>query len=576
MNLISHGSNRPCFGDSDVRCLRLPIRVCPQSRCGRIDQLADPATFLAAARLIPPLPTERSARHANQGQERPLGRSRIKPHPDDRSIFCNAILRWNGQRFVAEDSGVSANLRGGWGSDPGNVWAVGEGGTLLHKDGAKWQSLTTDTSVTLESVIGTAEGVFAVGGSSTVLRWDGTALGRETTSCAASLLGIAASGMDLISVGEGYCMTRRSAGVWGAMPSLSTPPTDKSGYFSVVGSNGNNTWVSGRPGNIYRFDGNAWSQFELKTMEVARSLFALPSGELWIGGTDLYKLTSSLPTRINARPQEAIYSLSAATAGTLWAVGFQGTVLRRSGTTWEPIRSEATSSLYGVFSPSEEQAYVIGFDALGSTLSLCANRVCSVIEKPKLGVEYAAIHGVDAETFWVVGKAGVVKTWSMKGGSLVDDASTLGGSAALNQVFALDATHVYAVGEQGLVAVRGSAGWAADGSAPTGRQNLQAVWASATSDLWVGGSNGFVAHFDGSAWSTMSSGVSETISSIAGTSPTDVWAVTLQGTVLRYNGQSFAIVSRDELPRLHAIVSKGGHLYLSGALGTILHRSPTE
>ena len=64
--------------------------------------------------------------------------------------------------------------------------------------------------------------------------------------------------------------------------------------------------------------------------------------------------------------------------------------------------------------------------------------------------------------------------------------------------------------------------------------------------------------------------------SIAGTSPTDVWAVTLQGTVLRYNGQSFAIVSRDELPRLHAIVSKGGHLYLSGALGTILHRSPTE
>ncbi len=193
---------------------------------------------MEAARLIPPLPTARSARHPNHGRERPLGRSRIKPHPDDRSIFCNAILRWNGQRFVAEESGVSANLRGGWGGDPGNVWAVGEGGTLLHKDGAKWQSLATDTSATLESVIGTAEGVFAVGGSNTVLRWDGTALGRETTSCAASLLGIAVSGMDLISVGEGYCMTRRSAGVWGAMPSLSTPPTDKSGYFSVVGSNG--------------------------------------------------------------------------------------------------------------------------------------------------------------------------------------------------------------------------------------------------------------------------------------------------------------------------------------------------
>ncbi len=477
---------------------------------------------------------------------------------------------------MAEESGVSANLRSGWGDDPGNLWAVGEGGTLLHKDGAQWQRIATDTSATLEAVTGTAEGVFAVGGSSSVLRWDGTALGRETTLCPGSLLGIAASGADLISVGEGYCMNRRSAGVWGAMPSLSAPPTDKSGYFSVVASNGSNTWVSGRPGNIYRFDGSAWSQFELKTMEVASSLFALPGGELWSGGTDLYKLTSSLPTRINARPQEAIYSLSAATAGTLWAVGFQGTVLRRNGTTWEPIRSEVSSSLYGVYSPAEEVAYVIGFDALGSTLSLCANRSCSLIEKPKAGVEYAGIHGVDADTFWVVGKVGVVKTWSKKDNALVDDVSSLGGAASLNQVFALDAAHVYAVGEQGLVAVRGSTGWTADSSAPTGRQNLQAVWASSASDVWVGGSNGFIAHFDGSAWSVVSSGVSETISAIAGTSPTDVWAVTLQGSVLRFDGQAFSIVSRDELPRLHSIVGTGGHLYLSGALGTILHKSPTE
>ncbi len=135
---------------------------------------------------------------------------------------------------MAEDSGVTAHLYGVFGDDPSNVWAVGEGGTLLHKDGPRWQVIPTDTSATLSSVVGTPEGVFVAGGSSSLLRWDGAALVRESTSCTQPLLGVARSGADLIGVGEGYCMTRRRAGVWSALPLLSTPPTDKSGNFSVI------------------------------------------------------------------------------------------------------------------------------------------------------------------------------------------------------------------------------------------------------------------------------------------------------------------------------------------------------
>lgn len=491
-----------------------------------------------------------------------------------RHAVRNAILHWNGQRFVSEDAGISATLYAAWTDGSDTVWAAGSDGALYRREAGSWTSWATDSSSALRAVHGTSDGVFVAGSSSALWRWDGSVGTREATPCGGSMLGLGLVGSELLSVGESYCMAKRSGGTWVSMTAPSMLPTDKNGYFSVVASSSGTTWVSGRPGNLFRFDGSTWTQLELKTMEVASSLWASPGGEVWIGGTDLYKVSSSLPSRVNARPQEAIYSLSAATAETLWAVGFAGTVLRRSGTTWEPIRSEATSALYGVYSPSDEVAYVIGFDAAGSTLSMCANRACSLIEKPRAGIEYSAIHGVDANTFWVVGKGGVVRTWNAKNAALADDTSMLGSSAALNQVFAIDSSLVYAVGEQGLVALREASGWRADISAPTGRQSLQALWASSSADVWIGGTNGFAAHFDGASWSVVQTGISDSISAISGTGPSDVWAVTLQGSVLRYDGQRFVIVSQSELPRLHSIVGKDGHLYLAGALGTILHKSP--
>lgn len=492
-------------------------------------------------------------------------------------LFVDGILKWNGQRFEGDDSGVGASLLGGWASGSDNVWIVGEGGTLLHQSGGGWQQVDTQTSRTLSAVTGTADGVFAVGGSGSVLRWDGSSLTTESTTCATALLGIGQVGADLLSVGEGYCMTRRSGGVWTAVPSMSVPPTDKSGYFSVVGSYQGSSYVSGRPGTLYKLDGTSWSQLELTTMGVARSLLVLPTGDVWIGGSDLYRANGSLPVRLNARPQETLYALSGATADAMWATGFSGTVLRRNGTTWEPVRSDATSPLYGVYSPSADVAFVIGFDSSESTLSRCSSKACSIIEKAS-NLEYTSIHGIDADNYWVVGKSGVLKMWSAKSAALVDETGSLPKGASLNHVHAVAGAggarpSVIAVGEQGLVMRRTAMGWLPDSSAPTGKQNLLAVWASADSDVFVGGSNGLIAHFDGSAWAVIPTSVTDTISGIAGTSASDVWAVTVQGSVLRYDGQQFKTVSRDELPSLQAISAVDGQVYIAGALGTILHKS---
>ena len=43
------------------------------------------------------------------------------------------LLKWNGTAWAAQTSGTPNGLRGVWGADANNVWAVGYYGAILHK-----------------------------------------------------------------------------------------------------------------------------------------------------------------------------------------------------------------------------------------------------------------------------------------------------------------------------------------------------------------------------------------------------------------------------------------------------------
>jgi hypothetical protein len=73
-------------------------------------------------------------------------------------------------------SGTTRNLSGVWGSSGSNVFAVGDGGTILHYDGRTWSAMSSGTTESLFGVWGTsATDVFAVGATGTILHYDGGA-----------------------------------------------------------------------------------------------------------------------------------------------------------------------------------------------------------------------------------------------------------------------------------------------------------------------------------------------------------------------------------------------------------------
>ena len=100
---------------------------------------------------------------------------------------------------------------------------------------------------------------------------------------------------------------------------------------------------------------------------------------------------------------------------------------------------------------------------------------------------------------------------------------------------------VYAVGGSGTILHYDGRAWSAMSSSTDGV--LLGVWGSSGSDVYAVGLNGTILHYDGSAWSAMHSGTSQTLRGVWGSSDSDVFAVGYWGTILHYDGSTWSEMS---------------------------------
>jgi hypothetical protein len=98
-----------------------------------------------------------------------------------------------------------------------------------------------------------------------------------------------------------------------------------------------------------------------------------------------------------------------------------------------------------------------------------------------------------------------------------------------------------------------SGNWKAMDSSAAQGTNLTAVWGSSPSDIFAVGADGMILHYDGQAWSTMTSGTFKHLSGIWGSSPSDVFAVGEDGTILHYDGKSWTTMDSSNTNWLYGI-----------------------
>src|SRR5512139_1583685 len=129
------------------------------------------------------------------------GENPAKPPPPPPDGVLDWAVQTTGER-----------IRSIWGSQGGDLFAVGPQGAILHTRGASWTFQRSGTDARLNGVWGaSATDVFAVGvrgggGGNVIRHYDGTAW-SEMTSGASSDVGLGdvwgASGRDVFAIGNG-------------------------------------------------------------------------------------------------------------------------------------------------------------------------------------------------------------------------------------------------------------------------------------------------------------------------------------------------------------------------------------
>jgi hypothetical protein len=74
----------------------------------------------------------------------------------------------------------------------------------------------------------------------------------------------------------------------------------------------------------------------------------------------------------------------------------------------------------------------------------------------------------------------------------------------------------------------------------TSINNLLTVWASSTSDAWIGGDLGLLLHYDGTTWNEVASGVATAFLSIRGASATKAWSSDENGSIRLWDGKTWS------------------------------------
>jgi hypothetical protein len=258
--------------------------------------------------------------------------------PDGQDVFSvgdrGTILHLSGGlpmaagAFAAEMSGTTENLYAVWGTSAADVWAAGNGGTLLHRDASGWKSVASPTVARLEGLYALApDDAWAVGRLDTmtpiVLHWAGAAWAKVALPRVDDLRAIWAAGpADVWAAGHHGNLVH-----WDGMAfSAATAPM---GDYEGVGGYGSEVFAVGRQGLIVHNGMQEDSGVSVDLFHV----FASAGGDVFaVGdyGVILHRENGAW-VRQPARTDQPLFGVWGSIGGDLFASGRDGVLLHNTG-----------------------------------------------------------------------------------------------------------------------------------------------------------------------------------------------------------------------------------------------------
>lgn len=501
-------------------------------------------------------------------------------------------------------------LRAAWGAAPDDVWAVGDGGIVLHYDGAEFRREPALTAQNLLAVHGSsASDVWVAGDGGVVLHYDGQAWSLEDVGALIDasggamtgvLHGIFAAGPDAVWAvghsGAAAVIIHHDGESW-SNQGLALQRAEV--LRAVWGASAERVWAVGDAGVIVRLDGGQWIVETSPTSAALRAVHGLTDHDVWAVGSDrtavhwdgtrwsvlntgLAGALHSVRVDIDTEPPvDAGTNMPAPTpmpadagpdAGPppapegpwlCWAFGEGGRVYRYNGELWVELPSGSELPLYGAARVAAGELLAVG--ERGQITRFAGDARQSLSHGSRRN--HLALWG-DGKTLWAVGDE--IGRRDAAGWSVLERPS----NRSLYGVWG-DDSGLWAVGTAGTI-VRYE-----DGEPRTldvtaaGDTWLRAVWGAGDS-LWIVGHGGLALVNAAGGFLEVDTRVHANLLDVWGHADDSFWAVGEAGTVLRWDGMAWLPVPTGPMggvvQNLRAVWgSAADDVWVVGTESTILH-----
>jgi len=487
----------------------------------------------------------------------------------------NVVLDWPYPLFLLRDI---------WGSSDHDIFAAGDGGTILHYDGSTWSQMSSGTENDLRCLWGNSStDVYAAGAEGAVLHYDGSTWTNLSTEPAWDLRGIwASSRSDIYCVGgdlnygygEGFIL-HYDGSSW--RPEMSLDGM----LWNVWGSSSTDIFAVGDYGKVLHYDGVTWTQMSVWGWSArARAIWASSGQDVFVvGGEESehgdwegsllshYDGTAWRPqaTRMAYPSWTALTGVGGLSATDVYFIGewgedSDGSIRHFDGSSFG-AQWGTVDEYQDVWAAAPDAVFAVSWRGR-------VDRYDAVLKKSgswELDYELIGVWAMCRDDAFVTGYGGRISHYDGSTWSLM----TTGTTSRLNDIWGSSGTDVFAVGEAGTVLHYDGSSWA---PMQTGTNNdLWGVWGSSSTDVYAVGDAGTILHYDGVQWKAVPSMTQNRLTGVWGSSDRDVYVV--GGTVLRYdevgggivlhyNGKTWTTVNT--IPGAHKVWGSGaGDVYVT-------------
>lgn len=239
------------------------------------------------------------------------------------------IIRRQNGAWTTMTSNTTLNLRGLWVLSGTDAWAAGQDGTVLHWDGSDWSAITGGPAdVDYAAAWGSAaDNVWFVGTGSAV-RWNGTALSNPGSVITGTPVSISGSADDNVWIAAETGRLSRYTTSWMLQTPMVNGSSPGNSYFAVAARANDDVWASLPGTGTIRWNGSSWAAHSTEQTLFA-SIHAPAADHAWgVGGTKVghWNGTSWTISSPVAGWTNSLYGVTGAGPHT-WAVGQNGGIL---------------------------------------------------------------------------------------------------------------------------------------------------------------------------------------------------------------------------------------------------------